>query len=145
MQDQDIFDEAPARSGGGGVAKFMLFLFVVLIAAGTWAAYNYGGDASISINGRDFNELQPWEVVGGVIIGIFGLIIGLLGGAVGILIGLLATVLALALAFMGIFFGLFITAGVVLGPFLLVAMLFLLMRRGGGRQRQEQIADAEII
>lgn len=119
--------EAPRR--GGGLWKFLLFIMIVAVALGTFAVYHYGADASISINGRSVDDLQPWEVVGGVIIGIIGLIIGLLGGAIGLLIGLSAAVLAVALAFLGIAAGLFITAGVVLGPFLLIAAIILLVRR----------------
>jgi hypothetical protein len=122
-------DMREARRGGGGIWKFLLFLMIVAVAMGTWAAYQYGAEWEMSINGRSFDELQPWEVIGGVIIGILGLIIGLIGGAIGIIIGLLAAAFAILMAFLGIFAGLFITAGVVLGPFLLLAAIILLMRR----------------
>lgn len=119
-------DEIEERRSGGGVWKFLLFLMIV--AMGTYAAYQWG-DGAIYIDGRSVSDLQPWEVVGGVIIGILGMIVGLAAGAVGLLIGLAATVLALALAMLGILSGLFITAGVLLGPFLLLAAVILLMRR----------------
>ncbi|GGY40715.1 hypothetical protein [Parvularcula lutaonensis] len=122
-------EEIEDRRGGGGVWKFLLFLMVVAVALGTYAVYHFGADADIYINGRTVDELQPWEVVGGVIIGIFGLIIGLIGGAIGLLIGLGAAILAIALAMLGIMTGLFITAGVILGPFLLIAAIILLLRR----------------
>lgn len=117
------------RSSGGGVLKFMLFLIVVAIALGTFAAYQYGGEWGMTINGATIDQLQPWEVVGGVIIGIIGLILGLVGGAIGLLVGLAAAAVAIALAFGGIAIGLFLTAGVVLGPFLLLAAIILLARR----------------
>lgn len=122
-------DEIEVRRGGGGALKFVLFLLIVAIAAGTYVAYQYGSDWNLTVNGRTIDDLQPWEVVGGVIIGILGLIVGLVGGVVGILIGLAATVVALALAFGGVAIGLFITAGVLLGPFLLLAAIILLARR----------------
>lgn len=123
-------DEVQVRRGGGGaVLKFMLFLIVVAIAGGTYVAYTYGADWGVTINGETIDDLQPWEVVGGVIIGILGLIIGLVGGVLGLLIGLAAALVAIALAFGGIAFGLFITAGVILGPFLLLAAVILLIRR----------------
>jgi hypothetical protein len=109
----------------------ILLVFIGLIVAGTWAAYTHG-EGHIYIDGRTVSELEPWEVVGGVIIGIFGAIIGLAGGALGLIIGLAATVVAFALGLMGVAAGLFITAGVVLGPFLLIAAIILLMRRGQG-------------
>ncbi|MEM9840685.1 MAG: hypothetical protein AAF830_16230 [Pseudomonadota bacterium] len=121
-------DEIEERRSGGGVWKFLLFLMIVAVAMGTYAAYQWG-DGYIEINGRGMEDLEVWEVIGGVIIGILGLIVGLAAGAVGLLIGLAATILALALAMLGILSGLFITAGVVLGPFLLLAAVILLMRR----------------
>lgn len=117
------------RGGGGGVLKFMLFLIIVAIALGTFAMYQYGAEWGVTVNGQTVDELQPWEVVGGVIIGIVGLIIGLLGGAIGLLIGLGAALVAIALAFAGVMVGLFVTAGIVLGPFLLLAAIILLARR----------------
>lgn len=121
-------EEIEERRSGGGVWKFLLFLVILAVAAGTFAAYQWG-DEVIYINGRGIEDLQPWEVVGGVAIGILGLIVGLLAGVIGLLIGLGAALLAISLAMLGIFSGLFITAGVLLGPFLLLAAIILLARR----------------
>ena len=121
-------DEVEERRSGGGVWKFLLFLMVVAVAMGTYSVYQWG-DGVITINGREISDLQPWEVVGGVAIGIVGLIVGLLAGAVGIMIGLGAALLAISLALLGVLSGVFITAGVLLGPFLLLAAIILLMRR----------------
>lgn len=121
-------EELEERRSGGGIWKFLLFVTIVAVAMGTFAAYQWG-DGYVYINDRGIEDLQPWEVVGGVIIGLLGLIVGLLAGAVGILIGIGAAVLAISLAMLGILSGVFITAGVLLGPFLLLAALILLMRR----------------
>jgi hypothetical protein len=122
-------DTSERARRGGGFWKFLLFLMIAAVAMGTWGAYQYGAEWDLVVNGRTFDELQPWEVVGGVIIGILGLIVGLVGGAIGLVIGLLAGAFAILMAFLGIFAGLFVTAGVVLGPFLLLAAIILLMRR----------------
>ncbi|NRA30990.1 MAG: hypothetical protein HRU11_12115 [Parvularculaceae bacterium] len=121
-------EEIEERRSGGGVWKFLLFLVILAVAGGTFAVYQWG-DGFIYINDKGLEDLQPWEVVGGVIIGILGLIVGLVAGAIGLLIGLGAALLAIALAMLGIFSGLFITAGVLLGPFLLLAAIILMMRR----------------
>lgn len=121
-------DEIEERRTGGGFWKFMLFLTIVAVAMGTFAAYQWG-DGVVYINDRSIGELQPWEVVGGVVIGIVGLIVGLIAGAIGLLIGLGAALLAISLAMLGIMSGVFIVAGIVLGPFLLLAAIILLVRR----------------
>ncbi|MEM1381618.1 MAG: hypothetical protein AAGH41_13440 [Pseudomonadota bacterium] len=121
-------EEIEERRSGGGVWKFLLFLMIVAVAMGTYAAYQWG-DGVVTINDRAISEFQPWEVVGGVIIGILGLLVGLLAGVIGLLIGLGAAILAISLAMLGILSGVFITAGVLLGPFLLLAAVILLMRR----------------
>ncbi|MEE4210538.1 MAG: hypothetical protein V2I43_14895 [Parvularcula sp.] len=117
------------RKRGGGAMKFALFIMIMLVAAASVAVYHFGADGSIMINGRGVDQLAWWEVVGGVLIGLVGLVIGLAGGAIGLVVGLLAAFLAIALSLLGIFAGLFITAGVVLGPFLLIAAIIILMRR----------------
>lgn len=137
-----VSQTALAQRGSGTGLMVTLLLIVGVIALGTWAAYTYG-DSHIVIDGRSVDQLEPWEVVGGVILGIVGLVIGLTMGAIGLLIGLVAMVGSLALAFAGIAVGLFITAGVVLGPFLLLAAIILLVRRGG--RSQSSGAAAEVL
>jgi len=121
-------EEIEEQRSGGGFWKFLLFLMILAVVGGTVAAYQWG-EGFIYINDRGIEDLQPWEVAGGVVIGILGLIVGLFAGAIGLLIGLGAAILAIALAMLGIFSGLFITAGVLLGPFLLLAAVILLARR----------------
>lgn len=124
------------RRSGGGLWKALLFLMILAVIGGTFAVYHFGADGHIMINGQTVDNLQPWEVVGGVILGILGLIVGLVGGVVGILIGLGAALLAISLAFIGVAGSLFIVTGIVLGPFLLIALIFLMIRRS---QRPEVI------
>jgi hypothetical protein len=121
--------ERKTGRGTGAVWKFLLFLMIVAVVMGTWATYQYGAEWNVSINGRGIDELQPWEVVGGVVIGLVGLVVGLIGGAIGLIIGLLAAALAIMLAVLGIAAGVFFTAGFFLGPFLLLAAIILLIRR----------------
>jgi hypothetical protein len=114
---------------GGGALKFALFIMIMLVAAASVAVYHFGADGAIMIDGRTVDQLAWWEVVGGVLIGFVGLFLGLAGGLIGLVIGLGAAFVAIALSLLGIFAGLFITAGVVLGPFLLIAAIIILMRR----------------
>ena len=125
------------QRGNSSAATLVLVIFVLLVAAGTWAVYQYGGDADVIINGKSLEELQPWEVIGAVVIGIVGLIVGLAAGLVGLLIGLVAMVVSIVLGLIGVAAGLFITAGVLMGPFLLLAAIILLMRRQGGNSSAE--------
>lgn len=117
-----------SQRGNSGGVMLIVILFIAIVAAGTWAAYTYG-EGHVMIDGRTISELEPWEVVGGVILGILGLFIGLTMGILGLLIGLIAAVVSIVLALAGVFVGLFITAGTLLGPFLLLAAIILLMRR----------------
>lgn len=127
------------RSSGSGMGLWaLLFVIVALIAAGTWGAYTYG-EGVFTIDGRTISELEPWEVIGGVIIGILGLLVGLVAGAIGLVVGLIAAVASIALGLAGVAVGLFITAGTLLGPFLLIAAIILLMRR-----RQSGAASASV-
>lgn len=118
------------QRGDTNTATLVALLLVAVVAAGVWAVYQYG-DGQVMVNGRSVEDLQPWEVVGAVIIGIIGLVVGLAAGAVGLVIGLVGAVLAIVVGFIGVAAGLFITAGVLLGPFLLIAAIFLLFRRRG--------------
>lgn len=121
--------EKTQQRGSSSTATLVILVFIAIVAAGTWAVYHYGGDANIIVNGKSLVELELWEVIGAVIIGIFGLIIGLVAGLVGLMIGLAAMVISIVLGLIGIAAGLFITAGTLLGPFLLLAAIILLLRR----------------
>lgn len=117
-----------AQRGSSNTILLVLLVFLALLALGTYAAYTYG-DAHIYIDGRTIEELEPWEVIGGVAIGILGAIFGLAMGVVGLVIGLAAAIVSIVLALAGVAAGLFITAGTLLGPFLLIAAIILLLRR----------------
>ncbi len=132
-----------AQRGNASGVVMAIFVFIIIVAAGVWAVYTYG-EGHIQINGRGVDELELWEVIGGVIAGIIGLFVGLIFGAVGLLIGLVALVLSLALAVAGVAAGLFISIGTMLGPFLLLAAIILLMRRqgeGGQSQASRALLD----
>jgi hypothetical protein len=119
---------------GGGFGKFVLFLFVALVAMGIFSAYHWND--FIEINGQAAQDLEIYEVVGAVILGVVGLFIGLVGGAIGILAALVAAVIGISLALIGVLSSIFIVAGVIFGPFLLIAAIILLMRR---RHRPEMV------
>lgn len=125
-------DTLPARRGGGAgvAATITLFILFGIVAAGVWAVYHFG-DGHIQIDGRGLDDLDFWEVVLGVVIGVVGAIIGVLGGLFGVIVGLGAALMALVLAAAGVAAGLFITAGVLLGPILLLAAIVMLVRRAG--------------
>ena len=114
----------------------MTVLFIAVIAAGVWAVYTYG-EGHVIIDGRTVSELEPWEIIGGVIAGVIALIVGLTVGLIGLIIGLVAMVISIVLGLIGVMAGLFITIGTLLGPFLLLAAIILLMRRN------KQAAGAE--
>ena len=126
------------RAGGAAGWIFTLLVVIGLFAAGIWAVYTYG-EGHIYIDGRSVNELEWWEIAGGLAAGAAALIIGLVGGLLGLVIALFATVVALVLGALGIFAGLFITAGVLLGPILLLVLIIIMIRRGG---RAEDAAEA---
>ena len=132
------------QSGNGTTLTVLLVLFIALVAAGTWAAYTYG-DGHIVMNGQTIDELQPWEVVLGVVIGILGAIIGILAGFVGIIIGLLAAAFSIALAFVGVAASLFVVAGVLAGPVLLLALVIYLFTRNNRQSQQSADGDAPLI
>ncbi len=121
------------QSGSGTTFTVTLLLFIALVAAGVWAVYTYG-DGHIVINDRTLDDLQPWEVVLGVVIGIIGAIIGILAGLVGVIIGLVAAFLSIVMALLGVAAGLFIFAGVLAGPVLLLAGIIILMTRSKRQQ-----------
>ncbi|MGV6820440.1 MAG: hypothetical protein ACWA5T_08070 [Parvularcula sp.] len=125
------------QRGNGNAITLVMVIFIALVAIGTWAAYHYGGD-HISINGRGVSELEPWEVVGGVIIGILGAVFGLMMGAFGLVIGLIAMVASIVLALAGVAVGLFVSAGTLLGPFLLLAAIILLLRKQNDETKPEK-------
>ncbi len=132
------------QSGNGTTLTVLLVLFIALVAAGTWAAYTYG-DGHIIMNGQTIDELQPWEVVLGVVIGILGAIIGILAGFVGIIIGLLAAAFSIALAFVGVAASLFVVAGVLAGPVLLLALVIYLFTRNSGKSASNSDENAPLI
>lgn len=121
-----------AQRGSGSSVFLALLFFAVVVGAGIWAAYTYG-EGHLVIDGRTVSELEIWEVAGAVVIGVVGLIVGLLGGLLGLAIGLVAMVFSIVLGVIGIAAGLFITAGTLLGPFLLLAAVILLIRREPGK------------
>lgn len=135
------------QRGKSSVLMMSLIVLLILTAIGTAAAYNYG-EGHLIIDGRTVSEMQPWEVVGGVIAGIIGLIVALVLGVAGLIIGILAMMIALALAFAGVAVGLFISAGTVLGPFLLLAAIILLLRRNRqpvAASPVEQVDDHSVV
>lgn len=118
------------RAGNAAGWLIALLLVIGLFAAGVWAVYTYG-EGNIYIDGRTVSELEWWEIAGALAAGVVALIIGLIGGLLGLVVGLFAAVVALAIGALGIFAGLFITAGVLLGPILLLVLIILMIRRGG--------------
>lgn len=134
IRAQGAVNRAAQRGNASGIV-LAIFVFAIVVAAGVWAVYTYG-EGHVQINGRGLEDLELWEVIGGVVAGIVGLFIGLVFGAVGLLIGLIAIILSIVLAVAGVAVGLFISIGTILGPFLLLAAIILLMRRqsssGGG-------------
>lgn len=117
----------------GNAAGWIIALLVVigLFAAGVWAVYTYGEGNIYIDGGRTVSDLEWWEIAGAVAAGVVALIIGLTGGLLALIVALFATIVALALGALGIFAGLFITAGVLLGPILLLVLIILMIRRGG--------------
>ncbi len=108
-------------------------LVLALVAFGTWWVYQYGGE-HVSINGHTIDQLQPWEVVGGVLLAIIGTAIAIIGGLIALIIGLAATVIALLLAAGGVAVGLFFTLGTLLGPALLAVAIIMLIQRGNRKK-----------
>ncbi len=131
-----------AQKGGSTTLTIFLILFLALVAAGTWAVYNYG-DGHVVINDRTLDELQVWEVMLGVVIGIIGAIIGILAGLVGVIIGLVAAILSVGLALAGVAVGMFVVAGVLAGPILLLAGIIILISRGN--RKKESASDSPVI
>ena len=89
----------------------VFLIFAALVVVGTLAAYHYADEGFVVINGQTVTDLAPWEVAGGIAIGIIFAMIALLVGVIGLAIGLVATVVSIALALAGVAVGLFITAG----------------------------------
>lgn len=136
-------EHAPKPRKGGRAFITSLYIILFLVVIGTWAVYQFGPEHDITINGRDLSELEPWEVVGGVIIAILATAVALIGGLIALVVSLAAAVLALLLAAAGVAVGLFFTAGVLLGPALLLVGIILLFRRGKKARTAAEIPQDE--
>ncbi|MGV6802336.1 MAG: hypothetical protein ACWA5L_10480 [bacterium] len=128
------------QAGQGSVLMISFITLLILTAIGVWAAYAYG-DGAIYIDGKTVSEMQPWEVIGGVVAGIFGLILALILGTIGLIIGIIALILALLLAAAGVAVGLFVSVGTALGPFLLIAAVILLLRKNNRKDDTSDITS----
>jgi len=116
-------------------------IVLILVAVGTWAFYHYGAEYDITIDGRSIDQLQPWEVVGGVLLAIMGTAIAIIGGLIALIVGLAAAVIALLLAAAGIAVGLFFTLGTLLGPALLAVGVIMLIQRSKRKNRAIKTQD----
>ncbi len=100
-------DLAPRRINLAGP---LLVIMILLFVAGFFVHYQI--EPIVHLDGRS-ETLAPWEVAGGLIVGLAGLIVGLFVAFIGIVVALGATGL-----------GLLIAVGTVVGPFLLAWLIF---------------------
>ena len=135
-----------AQTGGSTTLTITLLLFIALVGCGTWAIYNFAEESVLVVGNQTLEELELWEVVGGVAIGLIAAILGILAGLVGIVIGLIAAALSIALSLLGTAIGLFVVAGVFAGPVLLLAAVIIMINRSSRPKyeapAQEQVAGS---
>ena len=124
------------RPSRGGTAWGLLILIALAAAA---VAYVYFGGYDITIDGHRIEDVNPIELLIGLIVGVLAAVIGIAAGLVGVFVGIGAALIALILAAFGIAAGLLVALGAFLGPILLIAAIVMLARESGKRSERARL------
>lgn len=126
------------------------WLIVVLVILGLFAIsgvslHHFGGDF-ITIDGRTMSDLNPFEAILAVIVGVFAAIVAVIVAILATLIGLAAGLFGLLIGLLGAALGIIVAVGVVAGPFIVIGLIVwaIVKASNGGKakHRDDSYLDA---
>ncbi|GGD07653.1 hypothetical protein [Aquisalinus flavus] len=118
------------------------WLIVLVVVAGLFAVsglslHHFGGGI-VTVDGQTLHDLNPFEAIIAVIVGVLATIFAVLIAIIATIFGVLMGLIGAMIGILGAFFGIFVAILVVASPFLFIALIVWLIVKATGNGRSSR-------